>query len=1068
MANGSTGDPTAPALAELAESITAALLEPGNLDKLRKHAQSVALEQAKDGAEFVSKITPDIVQWLVTKIIDYTSLPGPIGDALGRAAMNTLLKPGGARAQDGLRIGNELISRLAGTGAALQPSYDGAAGLVGLVLSESIEAWVRGVVVEAFSGVSLAGFSAGDGVETFAQLQDVVEGMLGGGRLVRQVLGPIIHATAVTPATWQTNLRYRPELLGAGAAVEAFLSHQYSSTQLLEELARQGYSDERVNVLVNNARKRLSFADLVDQHFRGALSDADVYTRAGELGYDQATAAELLALATARHRDKWKDPIADTAVAQYLAGELEELDMRAAVESAAPNYTDAQGIIAAAKARRELRRHGLSSSDERRLVVKGIRSVGDYRRALASEGYNVEAQIALELELRFDLDARADLEAAKAAAAAARAEEERQREAERLAREAELAARKALPTLNEYRRAYVRGHIDRSVLAAAITREKIAITPRDLELLLADADEARAAYLAQLEAKRIAEAKRPDPALSASTLEAAVLADILTLGEYDVRLAQLGYDDDERRVLVSLLGARLEDRDEARRRRAEATAAAEVKQISLPDLERAVRLGLRTRGDYAAVLDSLGTTPIAKALLLDLLNAEIAQDAAARKAREAREAAALLGELSLPQRRRAVLAGVLARAAYEAALVAAGWPPADRAIELAMLDREVAEAAAPPTGELSLPQRRRAVLAGVVPRSDYEAALVAAGWPPADRAIELGLVDRELAAARAPAAGALSMSQRRRAVLAGVLPRRDYEAALIAAGWSVNDQLLELALVDLEMAQAAADRARREQIAAETEERRRQAAIEKAARAAAAAAREAARQAERAQRAIDAAEREAARELERQAREAERLAREAEREARENLPPELTLGQMERAVKLGILPPDALRAWLEARRYGAEDIAIVVALAVEAIPDVIAAQAVDAQVTQELAAQGVAHGDLKNAVRRGIRTLEEYGADLAGRGYGADAVALLEQLLGEQVAIDVDGLRASIKKTIGKAADAPPLEELEAALGREELDAAQLRDVLALYGVPRDTALVFARLVLAGLAPAPA
>ena len=92
--------------------------------------------------------------------------------------------------------------------------------------------------------------------------------------------------------------------------------------------------------------------------------------------------------------------------------------------------------------------------------------------------------------------------------------------------------------------------------------------------------------------------------------------------------------------------------------------------------------------------------------------------------------------------------------------------------------------------------------------------------------------------------------------------------------------------------------------------------------------------------------------------------------------------------------------------------------------------------TRELAAQGIAHADLKNAVRRGIRTLAEYGAELAARGFSADAVALLEQLLGEQVAIDLDGLRKGMTAMLGKAEEAPPLEELEAALLGEELDAA--------------------------------
>src|SRR6185436_11425953 len=64
----------------------------------------------------------------------------------------------------------------------------------------------------------------------------------------------------------------------------------------------------------------------------------------------------------------------------------------------------------------------------------------------------------------------------------------------------------------------------------------------------------------------------------------------------------------------------------------------------------------------------------------------------------------------------------------------------------------------------------------------------------------------------APQTQGISLAQRRRAVIAGVRPREYYEDAIRAAGWSVDDQLADLELLDVEIAAAAEARARREQI----------------------------------------------------------------------------------------------------------------------------------------------------------------------------------------------------------------------------------------------------------------
>lgn len=1015
MADTSNVEPTPPAIADLAKSIVAQALTPSNLEKLRKNAQNAAIETVKEHSELAAEGSTWLAELFTSAILGALNAPGPLYNGLANVATKSLLGEGGSGFPTREDAGVKLIARVAGNPGQIVPGTENAERYLTMLMHEQVEAWVRGIVVELATELLPRIMPLGGGLETFAKLEDIVSNMLGDGRLVRRILMPFINATTITPAQWHVNKQYRPELLSAAAAIEAMLAGRYNVELLHEELARQGWSTERINVLIENAKKRLSFSDLVELWHRGGVDRTVVIARAGQLGYDAETADELLTLAEHKRRDRYKDSALDAATAAFIARDIDEAEYRKYVQSLTPALGDVPLIVSCARTRRDLRVSSLTSGEARRLAEKRILSVIDYRRALQREGRDPEAITALELELIMELERIDDAAEARRRLEEQRQKEREERERERREREAELAARRALPSLQEYRRAYVRGHISQGTFQAAIEREKTGVSADDLALLLADAEGDRNAYLEQrAERDRIA-ARRHDQTLPIADFEDAVMRGLFTLAEFDARLAERKLPDDERRLLVSILQDRLDDREEAEQRRREAEARARERNVDLAGFARAVRLGLRTRAQYHDLLLTLDTPDVQIALVLDLLDRQIADDNAARarreqaereeaerrrKAEEARTAAErerLLKEaqraIPLTLRRRAVVAGVKPRDYYAESLIAAGWKAEDQITELALLDLEIQQAA-------EERERRRQIEAETKRRREEE---------------EERRRQREAELERRRAQADVPVTNYRRAVLAGLMPLNEYGFALQRAGWTDEERDVEIRLVTREVADLA-----------EAEQRRLRIEQDIAAR-----------------------------------REQQRL-REEERERLRALPPpppELTLGQMERAVILGIAPPDELRAWLLDRAYDPDDVELVVALAVARIPNVREAERVEARVEQDLAAQRIQLADLKRAVKRGIRTLDEYAADLTARNIAGDDVELLRQLLDEEIALDLDGLRKKVEDTLAKTDGAPALDAVIEAFASGELDVAGVRDVLVMSGVARDAALVFARLL---------
>lgn len=785
-------------------------------------------------------------------------------------------------------VGTALFQAFSGqTGAAtapeggLQPTDAPAKAFLSSMAQLALEGWLEGWLVEALSLGQL---------ETFGDLDDTISHVLGLGRASAAVHGPLVRHLIVEPLEWKLNREHRPALLSPSAVARQFARGKWDWPDVLEELARQGFSEERIDAIINEQRRFISIEDIgiLSHRIDATTFDASAYL--ADMGYQPADANALLLARATRQIDAQEKQLADVYVSALVAGDLDEGRFHAGIDAIRMPPEETAHYHRLGALRRELAVTPIADGDAREAVKLHLQTFAWYRNYLQRRGFDQDGIDTKELLLRAEIDRDVDAAELRKRQAADRVKEQAAAAAERAARVASKALADALPAYAEIRRAFVRGIVPRERLELAIATTHPGIAAPDAAALMADAELDHTAFLEQQAAHAAALAGDTDKALPLATLETSVLRGILSLDAYDRELVLRQYSDDSRRILVELLRGRLADLESAAHAKAAADARARLRGVSLADFTRAVRLGLRSEGELDQFLQELDTPDVQRALILDLLRSDMARDAEARAARVAADAAAKARSINLPLRRRAVLKGL--------------------------------------------------------------------------RSIE------------------------------------EYGADLAAAGVPLDARQLELGLLQVEIDDAAAARARVELLEAQRAERERAAAE-----------------------------------------------------------PSLTLAQTERAVKLGLLAPDDLRAWLGARNYSVEDIEILVASVVDDVPELRAAQRVNADAIGAVSRKGLDLPALERAVSRGLRSIADYRAELSARGYSGDDLTLLVQLLSEKIALDVDALRAKVQTAIATVEDPPTIAELDQAAIDGTVDLATLQRFLVSAGVARDVALVYLRLV---------
>lgn len=750
---------------ELADDLSLRLFSIGNLGRLGKTLTNTIGDAFEVVIAFLLKSAGAIGVFIATELADAEDRAEPAFGKLAATAVKDLfgvdVSEGamtgrgnrGGRKQAADAIGGAVLRAITGTaggGAAgqLQPGTKAAEDYLSFVVQMGLEGWLEGWIVEALSLGQL---------ERFGDLDDIMAQSLGLGRITARIVRPMLNTLVVTPMQWQIDKTYRPQLLSAAAAVRQYHRGRYTREQLVEELARQGWSDGRIDALVNESTKFLGEADVEHLVFVSSLAFDVGVEKLKSIGYSDETARAALQVAGDKRLAAVYLRIARAAVDAYVNRDIERGDLDALLRANVNYEPERAALIEEAEFGRQFTRKRLSLSDMENAVKRGIRDARDYRNLARDLGYEEEDVLTLELLLQAEMQGQREAAAAKRAAEEAAAREKAAKAAEAAKRktELELARSRTLPSLAQVERAVVRGILPIDRYAAQLRAEKY--VEADIAFLVELVAQAREQFLDDEERRDEAERRAAQQELAIGTLERAVERGILAIEEYAEQLRSRNFDGDQVRILTSLLQARLDDLAADRARRAALEREASTRGIALADLVRAVRRGIRTIADYETALEAAGFAASDVATLVALLRDELARDAEARAEKDRAQAAAAARGVSLETIARAVKLGVRDRDDYAAALLEAKLAPEAQLVLLDLLDAEIASAArarelrAGAVGVdqakvLPLSQVEAAVKAGVRTVNDYLAAAIEAGYRESDVELLIDLLVAELQA----------------------------------------------------------------------------------------------------------------------------------------------------------------------------------------------------------------------------------------------------------------------------------------------------------------------------------
>lgn len=719
----------------------------------------------------------------------------------------------------------------------LQPSSAAAENFLGMLGSLTFQSWFEGVLLEH----AISQIPGQEAIESTAELARDLINCLGLNRMARTALRPLVRTVIAQPLEWKVNKAYTPTLLSPASVVRQFLRGKWEWADVHEELARQGYSEARIDALLNEQKKFFSAGDVRTFVERGHWTKDRGLQHLRDQGYEEETAIDALRLEGLHRFEQLEGQEATALISAYASRDIDRGEFLAQLETNVSSPTERALFAELGELRRTLNVKPLSSGEVAAAVEAEILAFPDYVAALRREGYVEPAVTVKELLLRARIDTTRTIAQHRADVAAARALEQTQRDVEQKAKRAQVEAdrvKKRRGSESDLERAAVIGLIPIARYEEVIASDYDADT---VEIMVGLVEDERQKYLTQQQRAADAAQRVNRRGLDVGQLQQAVLSNLLTIPEFSARLTQLGFDPPDVSILAETLAVRKHDQDMARQKRDDAAAAAARRSIDLPKLETLVRKGIRPIDAYAAQLEALGYDEADRADLVALLEQRIAEDRAAETARRAQAEQADAGELTIDQFRRSVLLGLQSVSAFDLFLTKTGVNADVHALLVAELDDDLAQAeaarrrrdtAAATNGprELPLDVVARAARLGIVSVSVYQDRLARAGYSPDDIALETELLTTEIADVQAArqqrdalpftiGEKGLTLAQLAGAVKAGVRPLEDYRAAAITAGLRADAVETLVRVLGDELRETQAAKARREQIGSELDAR---------------------------------------------------------------------------------------------------------------------------------------------------------------------------------------------------------------------------------------------------------
>ena len=295
-------------------------------------------------------------------------------------------------AQIGAQMINELIKQAdVKKGVTPEPSAKAAELFVGTVVKLHLEGWLSGWIAEAVTAGQL---------ETFGELDDKLARSMGLNFLSRRALAPLFAAIMADPMRWHVSKTYRPKLLGVTIAAKQFIRGRWSREQMVEELARQGLSDERIEATVNNAMRFLGFEDVGYLVRNGFWTRVQGIQHLRDSGFTEEMAEATLVTEENRRLDTLRNQMIADNLRAFVAHELDRGELDSALAAAGVPELERRVTIRAAGLRRELRTRRLSLGDIEKALKEGLVTLEEYRKYLSDRGYpQRDQQVLIQLIL---------------------------------------------------------------------------------------------------------------------------------------------------------------------------------------------------------------------------------------------------------------------------------------------------------------------------------------------------------------------------------------------------------------------------------------------------------------------------------------------------------------------------------------------------------------------------------------------------------------------------------------------------------------------------------------------
>ena len=558
---------------------------------------------------------------------------------------------------------------------------------------------------------------------------------------------------------------------------------------------------DKANLPLLENERLVTLIDTLERTRRTQLTLAE-----GELLYKKGVWDEPKFDALAQWHDYWVED--RQALEDLLAHEIDDERIRAGKRAIwAQRREDAFQRAEQARAERlrlaqqEVESKGVSTAQYELLVEDGLRTPAEYQAYLIRKQVAVDNAIALTQALINKLVVKSAAAAKKAAAAG-------QAKAKNLdIAQLEAAVKQGLITKADFTANLV--HIGLSSTDAELLTEELQGQM--------DSAAAKAKAVADLKAK--AAVKHVD----VSQEERAVRLGIETVQQYAAFLDSHGFEPHDRDVLVAEVQAQLATDQQTADKKKAAAAKLAAKGLSLSQLERLVRAGVKTPADYQAALAAAGIDAADQQALMDYLKLQMDQDQQDLLLHG--HAAGLVGQLgpSLSDLGRAVKLGVIPVAAYQDVLNRAGLSTADQQTLVKTLAAQIkttrgqqstAQSVAKQVSAagVSLATLEKDVLRGALSMAQFEGLLAGYGVPQTEITDVAALVQDQIdnqravsalvgqATARAAAKG-LDLAQDTAAYKQGVMSEAEWLSRVGSLGYDAAD--VEILFETLAAQQAA-------------------------------------------------------------------------------------------------------------------------------------------------------------------------------------------------------------------------------------------------------------------------